>query len=623
MGEYDKTYPTYDGGAVGLDPTKTPQSQGEILQQDGTLDKRKLVTTLEGYRIEAENNRKNGMNPRDAQWEENLNLYWNRFNWKDKANWQAQEVMPEVPSYVDRFAAALKEALVASPEGFYTVKDPTDQENDMAGAIKRMMDMWLSRIGRNQMGTLLPFSAVFEEQVKMGALMAMSGVVTWKGDVPCGRVAIETIDPRSVYLDHTYRNLYRIRSHEVDKHELMDMLGQKDGKGNPIYDLHEMHQLIGTLDNRMLEAEQVTGHGQQISSARSPITLDEYVATVLDDQGNKVTDRGLYVVANRQFLIRGPEKNPFWHGGDWLVYTPLVTTPLSVYGRSYMEDFGDIAHTFIELTNLILDAVRASALKAHAVVPTFLTNPEQIAEGITGGKTFFLEEGVDPKMFWSEVELGALSPDSLKMWQLLKQELSEAADMNEIGLGQFAPKGRTSATEIRETQQSSSALIRGVAHTVETRWLDPALDLTWKTGLQHMHQDDKSLALAAGPEMYTALYGQRKELIKRPISFQARGISAMIRKSQTLQSFVQLLGIVAQNDMLMQAFLQEVDMAKFAKKLFELSDLDITTVQTTQREKMIRGITEQMPPMTGAGPSAEGGTRKAMNGMAQAAGIGY
>lgn len=587
---------TLDAGSTGLSGTKTPQTFGNPQEDE-------IVTALDGYFQEADNARKGGLNPRDAKWEENLNLYWGRHDWSQKADWQSKEYMPEVPQFVDRFAAAMKEALVASQDGFFTVTDPSDKEQDLTSAIKKMTSIWLSRSGRNQMGTLLPFSSTFEEQMKLGALMATSSVVTWKNDVPKGRVAIETTDPRFTWLDPTYRNLYRIRRIEVDKHDLVRMTGMTDAKGKPIYHLDAMNRLVSDIHDDKAKKEQLSGHGHEITSGRSPIQLDEYVATVVDNQGKVIANQALFVVANKKFLIRGPEKNPFWHGSDWLTYAPLVTTPLSVYGRSYMEDFGSVAHTFTELTNLILDAVYMSSLNAFAVVPSYLLNPDQLAGGITGNKMFLMEEGVDPRMFAQDITLGTMSPESLKMWQMLKQELSEAAGINEIGLGQFAPKGRTSATEINQTQQSSSALIRSVAQTVETRYLDVTLDLTWKTGLQHASPDDPYLRNAVGEEMYTALLAERKDLITRPITFQARGISALIKKSQMLKTLLTLLSVVGQNEILMQEFFKHVSPERFIRQLFFLSDINLDDLQMSERDKMVRAAVE---PVQAAQQNAEG-----------------
>lgn len=618
--------PTFDAGATGLSPTKTPETD-PIARDPQDME---LAMSLQSYWNEADNNRKSGLNPRDDKWRDNLNLYWNRFDFSKKAQWQAKETMPEVPSYVDRFAAAMKEALVATPEGFYTVTDPADQDGDISGAIKRMTDVWLTKTGRNQIGQIIPFSAFFEEQMKLGALTALSNVVTWKDDIPGGRVAVETVDPRFVWLDHSFRNMYRIRRIEIDKHDLQRMLKEKDTKGDSIWNLGELSSLVNSLTlYDMVNKSEMAGHGVMNLSGRNPITLDEYIATVIDGQGNVISDRAMCVVANQKYVIRGPEKNPFWHGQDWLVYTPLIPTPLSVYGRTYMEDFGSVAKTFTELTNLILDAVYTVSLKAWAIVPGMLLNPGQVADGITPNKLFLLEEGMRPEDFAKALDLGTLPPESIKAWEMMKNELTEAAGVNEIGIGQFAPKGRTSATEVSATQQSSSAIIRSIAQTVETRWLDVNLDLIWKTGLQHVKASDKQLIAAAG-DLGQALLSKRRELIQRPFTFQARGISNTIAKAGQLKSLLGILQIIGSNQVFMQQFLQVVSVEKFVKKLFELSGIDLSQLQASQREQMMQQIAsplqaQQDQGSQGGSPSAQGqsgGMGKQSSEVARSLGIG-
>lgn len=599
---------TFDSsGGVGLSPDKTPK-----FDESDAAENLTMVMALQAYWNEADNNRKTGLNPRDDKWRDNLQLYWNRVDFSKKAAWQAKETMPEVPAYVDRFAAAMKEALVATPEGFYDVVDPADQEGDLAEAVKRMTDVWLTKTGKNQVGQLIPFSAFFEEQCKLGALTAMSNVVRWADDIPGGRVATETVDPRFVWLDHSGRNMYRIRRIEVDRHDLQKMLGEKDNKGDSIWNLGQLSSLVNSLTlYDMVYKQEMAGHGVMPLANRAPITLDEYIATVVDTQGKVIADRSLCVVANQKYLIRGPEKNPFWHGQDWLVYTPLIPTPLSVYGRTYMEDFASVAKTFTELTNLILDAVHTVSLKAWAIVPGMLLNPEVVAEGLSPNKLFLLEEGMRPEDFAKALDLGTLPPETVKAWEMMKNELTEAAGVNEIGLGQFAPKGRTSATEINATEQSSSAIIRSIAQTIETRWLDPNLDLIWKTGLQHVKATDKALLAAAG-DLGGALLQQKKELIKRPFTFQARGLSNTIHRAQMLKNLMGILQIVLGNQVFAQAFLQRISIDKFLGVLFQLSGIDLSKLEASQRDQMMQSIAQPLqqaqnaPPGKGA-PSGQGG----------------
>lgn len=528
--------------------------------------------------------------------------------------------MPEVPNFVDRFAAALKDALVSTPSSFYTVSDPYDKESDLADSVKRMMDVWLSTIGRNQNGHIIGFPAVFEEQMKLGALMAVSGVVVWKNDVPHGRVAFETVDPQFVWLDHTYRNLYRIRHTEVDLHDVHEMLGMKSKRGQPIFDTLEVSELIGQLAaDEAQKKRELTGHGQETTSNRKPVRLDEYVATVVDEKGKAIAKDALMVVANNRYLIRGPEKNPYWHGRDWLVYAPLITTPLSVYGRSYMEDFGSLAKTFIELTNLLIDAIHTSAMNAFVLVPAMLLDPKQALTGVWPNKTFLLEDGFDAKDFAARLELGRLDQGSIAFWQAIKDELSQAAGTSEVGQGQLPDKTHIPSSAIVGSQQSQSAIIRSVAQTVETRFLDIVLDLVWKTGLQHAEASDTRLAAAAGEGLWATLMGHRREIIKHPITFQARGISMLIQKAQMLGSLLNVLQVIAQNENLVAAFMETTDPRLLTDLLLQLSNVDKTKIQVSERERLVQSVVGPVQ-QRGGTPSPTG--LREMSGVSQSLGIG-
>ena len=602
-------------------PTPNPTVPGDAKP---AMDRDKIVQTLEGYRLEAEEGRKGGPSGRDAKWEENVNLYWNRFDYSKKAAWQSKAVTPEVPTFVDRFAAALKEALSATPDSFYTVQDDTDAEGDLAQAIKRATDVWLQRVGRNQMGQIIGFNGVFEEQMKLGALMSTCALITWKDDVPLGRVSIEALEPRSVWFDPTGRNLYRVRRSEIDFHDLKRLVKMKDGAGKPIYRVEEMEALTATiLQEQRIQREALTGHGSEITTARKPIVLHEYLATLIDDEGELVSDQGLSIVANNKHLIRGPEKNPFWHGRDFVIATPLVPVPLSPYGRSYMEDFGELAKTFNALTNLIMDATFTSAMKSFVMSPSMLMNPEQVAEGNAPSKLWLVEDGVLPKDFMVELDLGTLDSASIQVWQALKNMLTEAAGQNEIGLGQFAPNSRTSATEVLETQQGAGALVRSIASNVEQLLLNPVLDLVWKTGLQHVSKKDEALKAAMTPEMFDVLIGKRKELVGRNVTFSARGISTLLQKGQKMKTLMFALQVMASSELLLREFLSKVDAGKLVDLILDLLDIDLARMKLSERERMIKEVVDRSQQAAAAtqGETASPGAADQAGQVAQQLGV--
>lgn len=582
-----------------------PRKDEKLLSSSGATQRTweenqaEIVPVLQGYMAEAKSSREAGHNPRDMKWKENVDLYWNRFDFGDREDWQAKEVLPEVPAFVDRFAAALKEALVASPTGFYTVISP-DQSSELIQLnqmIKRVTDVWLGMCGQNVVGTCLPFEAVFEEQCKMGAIKAMCSVTRWKNDKAYGRVSIETVDPSNVWLDATFRNLYRIRRVELDKHQLRDMATSRTNTGNSVWNLEAVDRMTAAIaEEELRRREEMSGSDMSAKmSTRVPVYMDEYLATVVAPDGTVLAKDALMVVGNDRWLLRGPEDNPFWHKDDWMTYAPLVTVPLSPYGRSYMEDFGSVARTFNTMTNMILDAVQTSSMKVFAIVPAMLANPEDAESGVWPNKTFMLGDGTGrPQDFMHSIDMGQLAPEAFQVWQTLKNELREAADINEIGMGQFAPKGRTSATEVTQTQESSSALIRSVAQTIETRWLGPTLDLVWKTGLQHVRPNDPQIRRAIGEDYFDAFVQIRKDLIRQPNMFRATGISWVIQKNRMLRALLQLVEILSKSPELLMAFMQQVSMDKFLKYLLYLSDIDIKNIAPTKREQMIAQFENQM-----------------------------
>lgn len=560
---------------------------------DGATDE-EIVQWLESYRTEAEYARLSGPNSRDLTWLMNLDLYWNRFDFSKKAQWQAREVMPELPQYVDRFAAALRTALISS-ERFFTVKSLDDEEGDLCKVIHKVISCVLRRVGRSPSGHAVDFLNVFEEIMKFGALMMNVALVTWKVDSDGrGYTSVEPFDPYNFWFDPTGRGLYRIARSEIDMHELQGLAELRDSKGLPLYKREAIDRCTASVVALMrAEREKRTGTGQWVTSNRRPVVLHTYYCTLLDNEGRTRGRNVLCVVANNQFLIRGPEENPFWHGKDWMIAAPTLTVPLAPYGKSYVENFATIAKTFNEMTNLLLDATFISSMKAFACQPSMLEDPTQIDEGVYPNVVFRLNEAGVVADFLKEIDLGQLKPESFQIWTTLKKELQEGAAFNDISLGQLAPRARTSATEIGTADQNSASLIKSIASNIETLFLEPLLDLIWKTTIQHLSKDDKEIEQAVGPEWFQALLASKKQFAEYRFTFQCRGISSLILKQQKLQALLQLMQIVGQSPILAQPFFEEVSPQKIIGLLFDCLDVDRDDLTLSPREKMMQEMQQQ------------------------------
>lgn len=562
-----------------------------------------IVLVLDTYRTEAENARKSGPSPRDQIWEANWERYWGRYSSQDKAPWQSTHVMPEAPQFVDRWASAMREALDASGQDWFAVEDQGGTETPIIQPITKAIRAILSRCSRTPDGHTADFGSVFEDQMRLGALMACAASVTWREDAHGGWVSVDSVDPRECWYDPKGRNMYRRRTYEVDHYELMALAREEDDDGDPIYDMEAIEQLMADIsEERRIEKERSTGYGQgqDAPAGRKPIKIDEWLCDLVMPDGNLIASNTLVVIANERHIIRGPEPNPFWHDHDWLVFTPMISVPFSVYGRSYMEDWADVADAFIELTNLILDGAYTSTMRAFMANPDMFEDPTQLDEGITPNKIFLTEDAVsDVRRALHQIDLGSLPPEAVTIWRMLKDELREGAKLSEIALGQLAPNSRTSATEIQQVSQSGSAMIRSMARTIESRFLEPVLNLVWKTALQHM--DFTDIADVIGEEWAQVFNQRRTEFAGRNVNIRVRGISGMVDRQTKLQNLLSALQIIGQNELLMRQFMQNTSPQKLLEQLFVLFGIDAEQLRPSERELAMQRATQMQEQAAAAG----------------------
>jgi hypothetical protein len=593
-----------------------PNPDVEPVVDDDKLDKQLLATVLDGYRREAEEARRAGPSPRDTTWQRNWDRYWGRYDHSRKADWQSKFVMPETPQFVDRWAAAMREALTQGGRWFRAV-DETGESNEMTPHIERFMEVLLARVGRTPDGHVADFSTVFEDQMKLGALMACCITVNYRETLDGGWPAVESVDPREIYLDATQRGLYRLRRYTVDKHRLLEMAQQADGAGEPLYDIEAIQELQAQIEgDQKMEQERSGGHGrEEQASGRTSITIDEWLCDILMPDGTVPAQNALVVVANDRHIIRGPEPNPFWHQRDWIVFTPMVTVPFSAYGRSYAEDWSDPADAFVELTNLILDGVFTSTMKAYVGQSDMLKDPSQIDGGVYPNVFFDLEEGVAPRDFMKEIDLGSLPAESITIWNSLKQEMREGAKLSEIALGQVPPKGAITATEVNQVQESGSAMIRSMARTLESRLLEPVLTLIFQTALQHMDFTEDRVVRELGEETAAMLQTRKEEFRDRLIKFRVRALSSLVDRQIKLQGLLAMLQTFAQNEQLMENFLERHDVGRLADHLMEMFGVDNLDFKITEQERMIREVmqAQQQQPEAGA-PGQQNGFAQMLGG---------
>lgn len=568
--------------AVPLD-TPTPAQQAEMAASN-ELDEVQLLQLLSTYWREAKEGRESGPQSRDETWNANWDAYWNNYDMSAKAEWQSREKLPEVPNFVDRLVASVKQAVQF--DSWFQVSDLQDRDGDLTANLTNFVKVLLAHCGRNIAGQPIGFPHPFAQCTKAGAMSMLVASVTWKD----GNLLIEPVDARECYWDPTGRGLYRIRRTEIDYHELDSMKDEKAPDGSPLWDREKIEQLQHHVDEELKADKRRSGSSDQgkVVSPRKPITLDEYLCTIIGSDGRVVAKNQLVVRANETHIIRGPEDNPFWHEMDWLVAAPMVSVPFSVYGRTYVENFRPLAATFVEFTNLLLDGAFASAVPAMMVWLEALKNANDVEDGVHPGATYVADEEWEPGAeFVKKVDMGEPTAAAFQTWSALKGELREGAMQSEIEAGQLPEKTHIAATGIARAGASSQAMSASMAADVEEQFLDVILLLAFFTGLQFFDADENGeLAAQMGEEVAQMISGKRQEFRKRKLRFKAGGLTTLVERGRKLQQLIQALQTISANPLLARAYLAKYSLTKLVDQILLATGVDPATLEATEEEKL-------------------------------------
>jgi len=552
------------------------------------LPKEDLLILLKGYMSRGKEGREGGSDPRESNWKANQDAYWGRQDTGNKAEWQAAEHMPEVANFIDRHTAALRLALLSQPEWF-SITDPTEPSGNRDRMMRKFTKIHLDHCTTNASGQRIGFDATFASAVKSGAMTVLAASVTY--DPISGFVNVDPVNPFELYYDPTGRGLYRIRRTEIDYWQLELMKEAKDSAGEPLYINEAIDRLQSFVDGESkTDRERQSGGSEENEggSRRKPVTLDEYLCTIIGLDGKLIAQNQLVVVANEREIIRGPEDNPNWHGKDWIVMCPTVDVPFSVYGRTYLENFRMLAATFTEVTNLILDGMFAGAIPAHQVWQDALADPTELAEGVYPG----IVVTADPdwpagKKFVELIEMGGVNADSMRVWESLKSELREGASANELSLGQVPPKGDITATEINASSRGSTVMQMGLAKDIDTRWLAPILELVMMTGLQHFDPEkNPTLANELGKDMATMIANHRREFADIQYGYVAKGLTSAMERGQKVQGLTGALQVIGGNEVLAAAFQQDYSLSSLIAELLIGFDVDMDSIKKSDAEKL-------------------------------------
>lgn len=577
-------------------PIETPRLETPE-EQTVRLDKAALLVQILSYYDEAKTAREGGPRPRDQVWRDNDTAYWAGYDYSKKAEWQSTQRLPEVQNAVERFAAAIKLTLVSNPD-WYTIRDFLDKSNQIVPLIVQVVRVFLDRCGKNATGQPISFEGIFGDLVKAGAKRALCVAVVWEE----GRVQVQPVNAREIYLDPSGRGMYRIRRYMIDKSELENLAKRTTRDGQSLYNAAAIERLQAGAPEQTEEEDKRADstHDPKISAdGRSEIEILEFLGKINDRRGQLQANgkRQLVVIANRQEIIRGAEPNPMRHGHDWIIYAPMLRSPDSVYHRSYVESFAGLAAAFNDLTNLIMDGVAITSVPSYMAWPHLLEDPSQLNAGVAPGDTYIASDEAEVgKDFIKPVDRGSLGTFVFTVWNAIKQEFREATSQNELTIGQLT-RGETTATEVVKSSEGTDALKFSIADDLENHFLSVMIELVWLTAVQHLtdgtDQDangdsitDEEILAELTPEVAAMIVENREEFLSRRLRYKAKGITGSLERGTRARSLIAALQTIGANPILAEAFQREHSITKVIDVLLRDMNINVMELQKTDEEKM-------------------------------------
>src|SRR6185437_743271 len=116
--------------------------------------------------------------------------------------------------------------------------------------------------------------------------------------------------------------------------------------------------------------------------------------TLIGPEGEVIAENVICTVANKKYLIRAPEPNPFWHGETPFITAPLIRVPFSVWHKALYDGPAQLNFAINELFNLMLDGGIASVWGIKQLRANFLADPKQASGGIQQGTTLVVNDSL-------------------------------------------------------------------------------------------------------------------------------------------------------------------------------------------------------------------------------------
>lgn len=561
-----------------------------------------LLTALRAYKREGDDAKRTRLKKN----RENMNAYMSVQDFSHKTDGQSREFLPKTSVAVEQFVGFVKRALTQFGS-YYDIELPLGSQSPISGtAIRELMNCSLENllVHDNKFGT---FPLQMSDGIKVGALESLcifkvhgnmhkqNVFYVEEGDEQADlksdefeswKLRIDLLDPKNYGKDPSGAGLYEYHTVEKDLYKVIEMAEAG------IYDLEAVRRIETDFklpEDKVRQRDEVGQDDAQKPGFRKKVAITEYWCSIIDNDGKMVHRNVFCAVANDKYIIRKPQKNPFWHGRSPFVAIPLIRVPFSEWHKALFDDATQINFAMNEIFNLIIDGGISAVWGIKQIRIDDLEDPGQATGGIAQGETLAIKQSVPyGQKVLEKVAEGEVPSDAMAVLEMLSREFAASALSSELKLGAL-PAKQVKATEVIELSQSQAVTLDGIVGDIE-QMMTQVLNLAWLTILQNMDDLASNHVLTAvGPHVAFTLGSMSPEerftmYANNPCSIKVHGLSSMLAKTRDFQKFMALLQAVTTNPLLFQAFFKKYSPDKVLNHMMKMLGINPLRIEKDDQE---------------------------------------
>jgi hypothetical protein len=378
------------------------------------------------------------------------------------------------------------------------------------------------------------------------------------------RLRLEPIVPTDFWLDPSGLNrwvIQRIKRSLSDVWAMAENQYADDGKTilrKAVYDRETVKKIVaGSRDTRLDQQAAIIRNEPQLNIGDQTVDVYEFWGDLVDPTNGVTLYQNIFATfVNKNFCVRMPERNPFFHRSNPFIFIRAKLLPHQIYGAGLLAQTMKLQAEMDRVLQLIIDKVHLSVPMVEAD-ETAMRNPEQIMGDhpkVVPGKIWRKKGGPDRKIF-TPVE-GYLPPNEweLQAYQLLQTAFQMYAQNNEFASGQTLTTNRKTKEEVQARTSAAQQNFNDAAQYIEKTALTPLVNRIYQLTVQFVEDfDDPGLMdlLADNPEDQQAVQAlsnmsaaERWNAMRLDTEFEVNGVTREVTRQnllQRLQGFLQLI----------------------------------------------------------------------------------